>query len=147
MVMMKKSKNLDFQTWPNGPRPKSRNSNKRHDGILSIGNFMLMICNHFALFQLPGNLFRTKKNVLPISVAKRYFLFIRGWKTLFFYRFVSFLKCYRFVSFRFLKFYIFFVPFRFVSQTISFRFVPFLIFFVSFFPFRFLNSKTYFKMD
>jgi hypothetical protein len=31
------------------------------DGILSIRNFMLMINNHFALFQLPGNLLKTKK--------------------------------------------------------------------------------------
>jgi hypothetical protein len=36
--------------------PKSRNSNIRHDGILSIGNYMLMANNHFARFQLPGNL-------------------------------------------------------------------------------------------
>jgi hypothetical protein len=35
-----------------------------------------MINNHFALFQLPGNLPKTKKNVLPISVATRNFLFI-----------------------------------------------------------------------
>jgi hypothetical protein len=42
-------------------RPKSQNSNTRHDGILSIGNFMLMINNHFARFQLTGNLFKTKK--------------------------------------------------------------------------------------
>jgi hypothetical protein len=41
--------------------PKSRNSNIRHDGILSIGNFMLMINNHFTRFQLPGNLLKTKK--------------------------------------------------------------------------------------
>jgi hypothetical protein len=37
---------------------------------------MLMINNHFTLFQLPGNLPKTKKNVLPISVATRNFLFI-----------------------------------------------------------------------
>jgi hypothetical protein len=42
-------------------RPKSQNSNIRHDGILSIENFMLMINNHFARFQLPGNLLKTKK--------------------------------------------------------------------------------------
>jgi hypothetical protein len=36
---------------------------------------MLMINNHFARFQLPGNLFKTK-NVLPIFVATRNFLFI-----------------------------------------------------------------------
>jgi hypothetical protein len=29
--------------------------------VLSIGNFMLMIKNHFARFQLPGNLLKTKK--------------------------------------------------------------------------------------
>jgi hypothetical protein len=67
MVKIKKPENLDFETWSNGPRnpaiirPKCQNSNKRHDGILSIGNFMLMIYNHFALFQLPGNLLKTKK--------------------------------------------------------------------------------------
>jgi hypothetical protein len=37
---------------------------------------MLMIINHFAQFQLPGFLLKTKKNVLPISVATRNFLFI-----------------------------------------------------------------------
>jgi hypothetical protein len=37
---------------------------------------MLMINNHFARFQLPGNLLKTKKNVLPIYVATRNFLFI-----------------------------------------------------------------------
>jgi hypothetical protein len=42
-------------------RPKSQNSNIRHDGILSIGNFMLMIKNHFKRFQLPGKLLITKK--------------------------------------------------------------------------------------
>jgi hypothetical protein len=46
-------------------RPKSRNSNIRHDGILLIGNFMLMINNHFARFQLPGNLSKTKKKCAP----------------------------------------------------------------------------------
>jgi hypothetical protein len=43
----------------NGPtaiiRPKSQFPNIRHDGVLTIGNFMLMINNHFALFQLPGS--------------------------------------------------------------------------------------------
>jgi hypothetical protein len=34
-----------------------------------------MMNNHFALFQLPGNLLKTK-NVLPIFVATRNFLFI-----------------------------------------------------------------------
>jgi hypothetical protein len=58
----------------------------RHDDILSIGNFMLMINNHFSLFQLSGyrraekvlKTFKTKINVLPISVATRNFLFIRA---------------------------------------------------------------------
>jgi hypothetical protein len=60
-------------------RPKSRNSNIRHDDILTIGNFMLMINNHFALFKLPGNLSLSfdksfhQENVLPISVATRNF--------------------------------------------------------------------------
>jgi hypothetical protein len=63
-----KPENLDFETWPNVPK-------FWHDGILSIGNFMMMINNHFALFQLPGNLFKTKK-VLPIFVATHNFLFI-----------------------------------------------------------------------
>jgi hypothetical protein len=40
---------------------KSQFFNIRHDGILSIRNFMLMINNHFAIFQLPGNLLKTKK--------------------------------------------------------------------------------------
>jgi hypothetical protein len=50
---------------------KVQNSNIRHDGILSIGNFMVMKNKHFELFQLPVNL-----NVLPIFVATRNFLFI-----------------------------------------------------------------------
>jgi hypothetical protein len=37
---------------------------------------MLVKNNHFTLFQLPGNLPETKKNVLPISVATCNFLFI-----------------------------------------------------------------------
>jgi hypothetical protein len=41
---------------------KVQNSNIRHDGILSIGNFMLMRNNHFARFQLPGYLLKTKIN-------------------------------------------------------------------------------------
>jgi hypothetical protein len=61
MAMMKKPDNLDFKTWLNGPRPKSQNSNIRHDGIPSIGNFMLMINNHFAQFQLLGFFFKNKK--------------------------------------------------------------------------------------
>jgi hypothetical protein len=46
-------------------RPKSQNYKIGHDGILSIGNFILMIKNNI----LP-------KNVLPVSVATRNFLFI-----------------------------------------------------------------------
>jgi hypothetical protein len=62
----------------------------------------------------------------------------RCWKTLFFYRFVSFPKWYRFVSCRCLIFNIFFVPFRFVSLTISF--VSFRFWFFSFRFFRFVSS-------
>jgi hypothetical protein len=36
-------------------RPKSQNFKIGHDGILSIGYFILMIKNHILLFQLPGN--------------------------------------------------------------------------------------------
>jgi hypothetical protein len=38
-----KTENLDFETWP-----KSQNSNIRHDGVLSIGKFMLMKNNLFS---------------------------------------------------------------------------------------------------
>jgi hypothetical protein len=70
----RKSQFWDLVQWPTAViRPKSQNSNLRHDGILSIGNFMLMINKHFSLFQLPV---KTKKNVLPIFVAIRNFLFI-----------------------------------------------------------------------
>jgi hypothetical protein len=42
--------------WPTAMiRPKSQNSKIGHDGILSTGNFILMIKNHILLFQLPGN--------------------------------------------------------------------------------------------
>jgi hypothetical protein len=62
--------------WPTAMiRPKSQNFKIGHDGILSIGNFILMIKNHILLFQLPGN-WPTTKNVLPISVVTRNFLFI-----------------------------------------------------------------------
>jgi hypothetical protein len=37
---------------------------------------MLMINDHFSVFQLPSNMLKTKKNVLPIFVATRNFLFI-----------------------------------------------------------------------
>jgi hypothetical protein len=42
-------------------RPKFQNFKIGHDGILSIGNFILMIKNNILLFQLPGNLPTTKK--------------------------------------------------------------------------------------
>jgi hypothetical protein len=55
-------------------RPKSQIFKIGHDGILSIGNFILMIKNHILLFQLPTD--QQPKNVLPISVTTRNFLFI-----------------------------------------------------------------------
>jgi hypothetical protein len=56
---------LRLSPMAHGHNPaKVPNSNIRHDGILSIGNFMLMINNHFTLFQLPGNLLKTKKCAL-----------------------------------------------------------------------------------
>jgi hypothetical protein len=66
MVMKKNPRTsilrLPMVQWPTAIiRPKSRNSNIRHDGILSIGNFMLMINNRFTRFQLPGNLLKTRK--------------------------------------------------------------------------------------
>jgi hypothetical protein len=36
-------------------RPKSQKFKIGYDGILSNGNFILMIKNHVLLFQLPGN--------------------------------------------------------------------------------------------
>jgi hypothetical protein len=48
--------------WPMAIiRPKSQNFKIGHDGILSIGNFILMIKNHILLFQLSGNRPTTKK--------------------------------------------------------------------------------------
>jgi hypothetical protein len=48
--------------WPTVMiRPKSQNFKTGHDGILSIGNFILMIKNNILLFQLPGNWPTTKK--------------------------------------------------------------------------------------
>jgi hypothetical protein len=42
--------------WPTAMiRPKPQNYEIGHDGILSIGNFILMIKNQILLFQLPGN--------------------------------------------------------------------------------------------
>jgi hypothetical protein len=57
----RESRFLDFVQCPTAIiRPKSRNPKIRHDGILSIGNFMLMI-NNFKRFQLPGKLLKIKK--------------------------------------------------------------------------------------
>jgi hypothetical protein len=67
--------NLDFETWTTPIiRPKSRNSNLRHDGILSIGKFMLMV--KIILHDISCPVTRPVKYVLPISVATRNFLFI-----------------------------------------------------------------------
>jgi hypothetical protein len=41
-------------------RPKSQNYKTGYDGILSIGNFLLVIKNQILLFQLPGNWPTTK---------------------------------------------------------------------------------------
>jgi hypothetical protein len=59
-------------------RPKSRNSNIRKDGILSIENFMLMINNHFARFQLPGNLVKIQKmcSLIPWQHIISYLFFV-----------------------------------------------------------------------
>jgi hypothetical protein len=59
-------KNLRFTIlslfWPTAMiRLKSQNYEIGHDGILSIGNFILVIKNHILLFQLPGNWPTTKK--------------------------------------------------------------------------------------
>jgi hypothetical protein len=50
MVMMEKPENLDFETWSNVPRNTAKVPKFKYkaDGILSIGNFMPMINNHFA---------------------------------------------------------------------------------------------------
>jgi hypothetical protein len=71
MVMMKKPIILILRlvSMVNG-------QNRAKEGNLSIKNSMLMINNHFSRFQLPGNLLKTKINVLPISVATRNFLLI-----------------------------------------------------------------------
>jgi hypothetical protein len=41
-------------------QPKSQNYKIGHDGILSIGNFILVIKNQILLFQLTGNTFWKK---------------------------------------------------------------------------------------
>jgi hypothetical protein len=56
-------------------RPKSQNFKIGHDGILSIGNFILMIKNQILIFNCPVT-DPQPKNVLPISVVTRNFLFI-----------------------------------------------------------------------
>jgi hypothetical protein len=64
MVMMKNPEILDSETWPmtHGHKPaKVTKLYTRHDGILSIGNIMLIINNHFARFQPPSNLLKPKK--------------------------------------------------------------------------------------
>jgi hypothetical protein len=48
--------------WPTAMiRLKSQNYKIGHDGILSIGDFILIIKNNILLFQLPGNWPTTKK--------------------------------------------------------------------------------------
>jgi hypothetical protein len=65
-----------YATMAYGHNPaKVPNFKIGHDGILSIGNFILMIKNHILLFQLP-DIDQHPKNVLPISVATWNFLFI-----------------------------------------------------------------------
>jgi hypothetical protein len=60
--MMKNSKSSEFVSHSSiDSRPNSRNSNMRHDGILSIENFMLMINKHSANSQLSSNWSTTKK--------------------------------------------------------------------------------------
>jgi hypothetical protein len=57
-------------------RPKSQKFKIGYDGILSIGNFILMIKKIiFYFFSCPVT-DQQPKNVLPISVATRNFLFI-----------------------------------------------------------------------
>jgi hypothetical protein len=63
-IMMVKNSRITILSlfWPTAMiRPKSQNFKIGHDGILSIGNFILMIKNHILLFQLPGNWPTTKK--------------------------------------------------------------------------------------
>jgi hypothetical protein len=63
--------------WPTAMiRPKSQNFKIGHDGILSVGNFILMIKNHILIFKCPVT-DQQPKNVLPISVVTRNFLFIQ----------------------------------------------------------------------
>jgi hypothetical protein len=63
--------------WPMAIiRQKSLNFKIGHDGILSIGNFMLMIKNHIFYFYSCPLTDQQPKNVLPISVATWNFLFI-----------------------------------------------------------------------
>jgi hypothetical protein len=93
-------------------RPKSRNSNIRHDGILSIGNFMLMTNNHFARFQLPGNLFKTKKmcSLFSWQHAISYLLSHFWWLWNHFDSQISFFICVN--SLRWFKRTVFFAIFR-----------------------------------
>jgi hypothetical protein len=63
--------------WPMAIiRPKSQNFKIGHDGILSIGNFMLMIKKHIFYFYSCPVTDKQPKNVLPFSVATWNFLFI-----------------------------------------------------------------------
>jgi hypothetical protein len=100
MVLMKKPENLDFETWPTAIiRPKSQNSDIRHDDILSIGNFMMMMINNqFALFQLPGNLLKRDFLFIFIIEVSRY----TGFRVMFYEasRF-QVIKLLRFRGFRF----------------------------------------------
>jgi hypothetical protein len=65
MVMMKNPRTSILRLGPmaHGHNPAKVPKFKyiRHDGILSIGNFMLMINYHFSVFQMPSNMLKTKK--------------------------------------------------------------------------------------
>jgi hypothetical protein len=65
-----KDENLDFETLPIDPRPTATGMM-----VFYRSDSMGMNKNHFARFQMPGNLLKTK-NVLVISMATQNFLFI-----------------------------------------------------------------------
>jgi hypothetical protein len=72
--------------WPTAMiRPKSQNFKIGHDGILSIGNFIPMIKNHILIFNCPVT-DQQPKNMLPISVVTRNFLFFSMKNVSFLYR-------------------------------------------------------------
>jgi hypothetical protein len=107
---IRRTSHLGFGTQPTAIiRPQSQNSNIRHDCILSIGNFILMINNNSAFVQLPGNLSKTKK-IAPYFRGNTGFPIYLFWKHFFKKNWYPILTLENNADFAHLKIWIFISP-------------------------------------